>query len=110
MSRKKAPLSPLAARKQLLLLESELNRAEMLAAARGWKLEFQRTRQHWSSLGTMAATATKLMGTFSAVRRLFSGQAAGDKKSWLSLLFEGMTTGTSLWSWLQSNRGGTHEK
>jgi hypothetical protein len=102
MSGEKTKLTSLETRKQLLLLESDLNRAQFVEAARDWKDEFHRTKEHLTQLGSMVSLAATIFST--ARRLLFSRPAAGGKKSWLSFLFEGIKTGTSLWQTLSSNR------
>ena len=104
MPGEKTKLTSLETRKQLLLLESDLNRTQFMEAFQDWKDEFHRTREHLTQLGSMASLATKLAATISTARRLFSRPAAGGKKSWLSFLFDGMTAGTSLWYMLRSQR------
>jgi hypothetical protein len=104
MPGEKSKLTPIETRKQLLLLESDLNRAQFIEAMQEWKDEFHRTKEHLTRLGSMAALVARLAGTISTVRRLFSRPAAGGKKSWLSFLFDGMTAGTSLWYMLRSQR------
>jgi len=101
----KPKLTSLETRKQLLLLESDLNRAQFVEAVQDWKDEFHQTKEHLTQFGSMVSLVGRLAATFSTVRRLFSRPAAdGGKKSWLSLLFDGMTAGTSLWQMLSSHR------
>jgi hypothetical protein len=103
MSRKEPELTSLAARKQLLLLESELNRVYLCEAVHELKLEILRSKQRLSELGTVASTATKLLTTVSTASRLLSRRQTDGQRSWLSFLFDGLTTGTSLWLLLRSN-------
>jgi hypothetical protein len=104
MPGEKSKLTSLDTRKQLLLLESDLNRAQFVEALQEWKDEFHRTKEHLTRLGSMASLAARLAATFSTARRLFSRPAEGGKKSWLSFLFDGMTAGTSLWYMMRSQR------
>jgi hypothetical protein len=104
MPGEKSKLTSLETRKQLLLLESDLNRAQFIEALQDWKDEFHRTKEHLTQLGSMASLATKLAATFSTARGLFSRPPSGGKKSWLSFVFDGMTAGTSLWYMLRSQR------
>ncbi len=106
MPGEKSRLTSLETRKQLLLLESDLNRAQFVEAVRDWKDEFHRTKERLTQFGSMVSLAARLAATVSTARRLFSRPAAGGKKSWLSLLFDGMTAGTSLWHMLSSHRRG----
>ena len=104
MPGEKPKLTSLETRKQLLLLESDLNRAQFVEAVQDWKIEFHRTKEHLTRLGSMVSLAARLAATFSTARRLFSRPVDGGKKSWLSFLFDGMTAGTSLWQILSSHR------
>ncbi len=97
MPGKKSKLTPLAARKQLLLMESQLNRAEFVEAVRDWKSELNRTREHLTSFGTIASLAAKAASLVPTISRFFPRRSAakgkGPVRSWL----KGMATGTSLW-------------
>jgi hypothetical protein len=104
MPGEKSKLTPIETRKQLLLLESDLNRAELIEAMRDWKNEVHRAKEHLTRLGTMASLAARIAATFSTARQLFSHPADAGKKSWLSFLLDGVTTGTSLWYTLRSHR------
>jgi len=103
MSGKKTPLTPLAARKQLLLLESDLNRTQFVEAVDEWKTAVHHTKERLTQVGSMVSMATKVATTVATARRLFSRPTDG-KKSWLSMLSDGMTIGTSLWSMLRAHQ------
>jgi hypothetical protein len=104
MPGKTSQLASRETRKQLLLLESDLNRAKLLEDLRDWQTEFHRAKDHITNVVSLASTAAKLAATFSTARRLFSGRhSTGGKRSWLSFLFDGITTGTSLWQLLRSH-------
>ena len=102
MPRKEPPLKILAARRQLLVMESDLNRAQLFEAVRDLKAEFQRTKQRLGKWGSMAATGAKLVTTVATARRVFSRRDG--KRSWRSILYDGLSVGTSLWSLLHSNQ------
>ena len=68
----KPKVTSLETRKQLLLLESDLNRAQFIEAVQDWKDEFHRTKEHLTRLGSMVSLAGKLAATFSTARQLFS--------------------------------------
>ena len=110
MPGEKPKLTPLAARKQLLLLESDLNRAQFIEALHDWKDAFHRSKEHLTRFGTIASTAARLTTTFSTARRLFSRNSnPGGKKSWFSMVFDGVSTGASLWYLLRSRQRNKHE-
>jgi hypothetical protein len=104
MPQRKPKLTPLAARKQLLLLESQLNRDQLVTAIQEWRDEFHRSKALLSRISSVASMATRALATVSTVKRLFSRGRDGAKKSWLSYLFDGLSTGASLWSIFQSQR------
>ena len=90
-------MNPLALRKQLLLAESELNRAQL---AQEWGTIAESTR--WvtaraKSYSSVALTGALLMAGFTYFRRIRSAPAAR-KPSWWQLLLKGVKLGASLWS------------
>jgi len=95
-------LTPLESRKQLLLLESELNRAQLLNEVHDLKNEIHRLKDQLHAIGSVASSAAKLADTVSAIGRAFSHREEGDKASWISRLLNGAKTGTSLWLLLRS--------
>lgn len=104
MPEMKSKLTPLAVRKQLLLLESDLNRARFVETLDELKQEFHYSKESLAELGSMASTAAKVVATVSSAHHILSRRDSNGKKSWLSFLLEGMTTGTSLWYLFQSRR------
>jgi hypothetical protein len=103
MPGKKSQLTPLETRKQLLLVESELNRVQLLNELRDWKNELHNLKQQMEAIGSMVSVAAKLTATFSAVGRAFSHRNEGDNQpSWVSMLLDGAQAGTSLWLLLRS--------
>ena len=101
---KTTELTPLAARKQLLLVESELNRVQMMNELRDFKNDLRHLRNQVEAMGAIASTAAELTDTFSQIKNAFShGAENGErKKSWLSTLFSGAKTCASVWSAFQS--------
>ena len=90
MSRTNTQLTPLAARKQLLLVESEVNRAQLagdwLALAAqldGWK----------HKLDSLTSTASAVFAGVETIRGTF----ARGKSSLISTLFNAARSGLSLW-------------
>jgi hypothetical protein len=90
-------MSPLALRKQLLLAESELNRAQLLQE---WQTMSQVVRSVTSrakSLSSLALTAGTLMAGLTYFWRIKS--APPDRRPpWWQLLLKGVRLGASLWS------------
>jgi hypothetical protein len=104
MPGKKPRLTPLETRKQLLLVESELNRAQLLDEVRDFKNEIHRLMNQAHGIGFMASLAARLAATISAAGRAFSHHDEGGKTSWISTLLNGARVGTSLWRLLRSWR------
>lgn len=103
MASKKTKLTPLEVRKQLLVLESELNRRLLVEAVDDWHEEVHRTKQHLLTLGSTVSTVAKVGATISIVRRLFARRNGHAKSSWLGGLFRGVTTGMSVWKFVRSH-------
>lgn len=103
MPGKKSQLTPLETRKQLLLVESELNRVQLLNEMHDFKDEIHHLQQQMQAIGSMVSAAAKLAATFSTVGRAFSHRDEGDNKpSWVSMLLNAAQAGTSLWLLLRS--------
>lgn len=103
MPGKESQLTPLETRKQLLVAESELNRAQMLNELLDLKNEIHRCKRHLQAAGSTVSAAAKIADAFSAVSRAFSRcEDSGNKPSWTSTLLDTARTGTSLWLLLRS--------
>jgi hypothetical protein len=103
MSGKTTGLTALETRKQLLLVESELNRANLLNEVREFQNEFRRLKAQVNAIGSMISSAARLATTFSSIGNAFTHHE--DKKkssSWVSTLLKGARTGASLWLTLKS--------
>jgi hypothetical protein len=98
MPGKKPQLTPLAARKQLLWLESELNRAQWLHEARDFTHELRRWRQQAGAFGSLGSWA----GAVAAMVRAFSRRTHGANQSRISSLFSCALLGTAVWRWLRA--------
>jgi len=104
MPGKKPQLTSLETRKQLLLVESELNRAQLLNDLRDFKNEIHNLKQQVGGMVSIAAAAAKLATTFSAIGQAFSHRNEDEKENspWISTLLNGAKAGTSLWRLLRS--------
>ena len=93
-------LTPLDARKQLLVLESEINRAELGREWNHLRMEALGVADTLggdaTALGSLASAGAALFTTGSALRRLFSKNGA-TKSSWVSTLINGARAGISVW-------------
>ena len=103
---KESEMTPLAARKKLLLMESGVNREKFLEGVSEWRAAAHRSKEHLTTLGSIASLAGKLAGALPAIGNMFSRRAtpnAGAKPK-IPLLVNTAVTGTSLWLLLRSLR------
>jgi hypothetical protein len=93
---KKSHVTPLELRKQLLIAESELNRAQlagdMTALTEGVRTLTDRAK----SLGSIASSAAVLMAGLASFRRGKPADA-GAKPSWLQTILKGAGMVSTLW-------------
>ena len=93
---KKSRVTPLELRKQLLIAESELNRAQlagdMTALTEGVRMLTDRAK----SFGSIASSAAVLMAGLASFRRGKPADA-GAKPSWLQTILKGAGMVSTLW-------------
>ncbi|HEY4417526.1 MAG TPA: hypothetical protein VGO57_17675 [Verrucomicrobiae bacterium] len=100
---KTTELTPLAARKQLLLVESELNRVQLVNELRELKHGLQELKAQVEVVGSMAATAAKWAETFTKIRGAFTHEEKPSQgKSWVGTLFNGLRTCATLFGTFRS--------
>lgn len=94
-------LTPLTARKELLVLESEINRVEL---GREWFVLREEAREltanltgDTNALGSLASAGAAFFTTTSALKRLFFRNADAPKTSWTQTLINGARAGISVW-------------
>jgi hypothetical protein len=106
MSGKNFQLTALASRKQLLLVESELNRAQLVNELRDLQGEIQQLKAQAQAIGALAASAAKLADTISAIGGAFTRrrEERNGKPSWVANVINAARTGASLWETLRSQR------
>lgn len=102
MSGEKPDLTSLESRKQLLLLESELNRVQLLEDLNGLRSEVKRLKNQVHCIGSLASAAAMFFSTLSIFRRT-SGEHENqaDKPPCISRLLKGIETVATLWSELR---------
>lgn len=107
MSRKTTELTTLQTRKQLLLIESELNRVQLAADWQQVKAGLEQTARQINAVTSMIESAARIGTSFTG---FFQGASSSDKNdkgkktSWISRIFNGARAGFSLWSTLKSQR------
>jgi hypothetical protein len=97
-------MNPLQSRKQLLLAESELNRAQLAGDIAALKADVCALTGRARSIGLIASSAAALLAALSAFRR---GKPAPDgaKTSWLPTLLKGAGLISTLWmAWRPGER------
>ena len=85
MSGKNPRLNPLESRKQLLIAESELNRAQLVEDMAAMKADVRTLTDRAKTIGSLASSAAVLVAGLAAFRRSKSAPAGG-KPSWLANL------------------------
>jgi hypothetical protein len=106
MPGKNFQMTPLESRKQLLLVESELNRAQLLNELRDFKSKILQLEDQMQVIGSLASSAVTLASTFSTIGNALTHRNGedGKSKSWISTLLNGARTGVSIWSALRSHQ------
>ena len=88
-------MKPLESRKQLLIAESELNRAQLVEEWQTMAGEFHALTRKAKTIGGLASAAT-MLASLAFFRRKNAAPAAG-KSSWLQTVLKGAGLATSLW-------------
>jgi hypothetical protein len=94
---KNPQLSPLQLRKQLLLAESELSRAQLEQDCLAIRVEVRMYTRHLRTVGGAAAITTALVALFAAWRRPATAAPAAKKTSWLQTLLAGAGLLSTFW-------------
>ena len=108
MSWKKSRVNPLAARKQLLIAESEINRARLLQEWQTLAGEVSSVTARAKSFNGMAASILSLVAAVGAFTSSRPAPAAA-QSSWLQKISNGVRLATNLWLMFRS-RGSNSEK
>lgn len=94
-------MTPLMARKELLVVESEINRVELgreCSVLRAESTEFfSGLTGDANALGSLASAGAALFTTGSALRRVFFNGDGAHKTSWVQTLINGARAGISVW-------------
>ena len=108
MSGKTTGLTALEMRKQLLVVESELNRAHLVNELQAMKAGVRQVTGQLSMLSSLASSVTQFSSVFTGLfDGLFSHRESDDdgkKPSWVSTLFQGVRAGSSLLAKLWPDR------
>ena len=93
---KKSHVTPLELRKQLLIAESELNRAQLAGDITALTEGVRTLTDRAKSLGSIASSAAVLMAGLASFRRGKPADA-GAKPSWLQTILKGAGMVSTLW-------------
>ncbi len=96
MSRKMPRVNPLQLRKELLVAESELNRAQMIEEWQAMTVGVRTLTARVKSVGSLASAAALLVAGVSAFRRE-RASARDAKSSWLQMAVRGAEVAGSIW-------------
>ena len=97
-------MNPLESRKQLLIAESELNRAELLAEMAALTAGVRALTDRAQSIGSITSSAAVLVSGLAALQR--GGSAgAGAKTSWVQSIVKGAGLVSNFWLAFRSRRG-----
>src|ERR1700744_4161988 len=104
MPGKKPALTALESRKQMLVVESELNRALLTNEFRDLKTEVNHLKAQINAMGSLISSAADLASTFASVGNIFTGFGGsnGKGRSWISTLVQGFRVGHSVWGAVRS--------
>jgi hypothetical protein len=103
MPGKKPALTALESRKQMLVVESELNRALLTNEFRDLKNEVSHLKAQVHAMGSLISSAADLASTFASVGSIFGSHGGNGKgRSWISTIVQGVRVGASVWGAVRS--------
>jgi hypothetical protein len=105
---KQPHLSPLALRKQLLIAESELSRAELSAEWQTMRLGVPGLSHRAEALAAWISSAALVVTGIAALRRS-APAPGGATSSWLQKILSGARLASTIWLSFQARRQG-HER
>jgi hypothetical protein len=96
-------MKPLESRKQLLLAESELNRAQLLQEWHLMRAEVHALTDQAKTVRAMATAAATLVAGLSSCRRQATAPTV-EKPSWLQTILKGAGVVSSFWAEFRAPR------
>jgi hypothetical protein len=103
---KKSHVSPLELRKQLLIAESDLNRAQLAQDMAELTAGLRAFTDRAKSFGSIASSAAVLVAGLAALKHRKSA-APEAKPSWLQTILKGVSVISGLWLAFRSSGGRT---
>ncbi len=101
MSGKNPRMNPLNSRKQLLIAESELNRAQLFQEWRTMADEVRSLTSQARTIGSFASAAASVVAGLASFRRKKPAPVE-EKPSWWRTILKGAGLASSLWSEFRS--------
>ena len=98
MSEKNPRMNPLASRKQLLIAESELNRAQLVHELKIMADEVHSLTNQVRTISSLASAAGTLIAGLASFRRKKESAPAAEKPSWLQTIVKGAGLISTIWS------------
>ena len=109
MPGEKSHISPLELRKQLLIAESELNRAQLSEEWHTITYGVRDLARHAKTIAAWASTAALLVAGVTALRRDPSSLGT-PKSSWLQKLLNGARVAATIWFTFRARRAREEQK
>ena len=100
---KKPRINPLESRKQLLIAESELNRAQLVQEWQAMADGVRSVADQARTISSVASAAASLVASLASFRRKKSAPAA-EKPSWLQTILKGAGLISIVWQAFRSQR------
>jgi MFS-type transporter involved in bile tolerance (Atg22 family) len=89
-------MNPLESRKQLLIVESELNRVQLAGDMAALRADARALSDRAKSFSSIASSVAVLVAALAAFQRGKSADAGG-KRSWLQIILKGAGLISTLW-------------
>jgi uncharacterized membrane-anchored protein len=105
---KNPQMTPLQLRKQLLLAESELNRAQLVGDMTALTADLRALADRAKSIGLITASVAALVAGLAAFRRRQSASAAA-KPPWFQTFLKGAGLLSNLWKAFRPKESGQRE-
>jgi hypothetical protein len=109
MSGKNSHMNPLESRKQLLIAESELNRAQLVQEWQTMADEVHSLTIQARTINSIVSAAASLIAGLASFRRKKSAPVA-EKTSWWQTILKGTQLAGSFWSEFRPQNRGQKEK
>jgi hypothetical protein len=100
-------MNSLKSRKQLLIAESELNRAQLVQELETIKDKVHALANQARTISSLASAATILIAGLASLRRKKESAPVSEKSSWLQTIVKGAGLVSTIWSAFRSQ---SHEQ